>query len=175
MRGSHPEGTDVSALRHLLKGEQTIQSDRGLFLAETWRLCPAICQFTSELFYENRLHSRPGLDRQRVQTSGRFSGSGLRYVGVPTAGNQSSSPEEADVVRDIVEEFLTVRATWFDAQGREQLVDCPLPQELKRASNQAAQVWRLARDARADPEGKLTVLDGRRYGREISIQFMQHF
>jgi hypothetical protein len=26
MRGSHPEGTDVSALRHLLKGEQTIQS-----------------------------------------------------------------------------------------------------------------------------------------------------
>jgi superfamily I DNA and/or RNA helicase len=76
LRASHPEGTDVSALRHLLKGEQTIQSDRGLFLAETWRLCPAICLFTSEPFYDNRLHSRPGLDRQRVQTSCRFSGSG---------------------------------------------------------------------------------------------------
>jgi superfamily I DNA and/or RNA helicase len=57
-----------------------------------------------------------------VQTNGRFSGSGLHYVGVQAAGNQSSSPEEADVVRDIVEEFLTARATWFDAKGGEQLV-----------------------------------------------------
>jgi superfamily I DNA and/or RNA helicase len=109
-------------LRHLLKGEQTIQSDKGLFLAETWRLCPAICRFTSELFYENRLHSRPGLDQQRVETSGRFSGSGLRYLGVRATGNQSSSPEEADAVRDIIDEFLDKKATWVDAQGREQLV-----------------------------------------------------
>jgi site-specific DNA-cytosine methylase len=122
MRGSHPEGTDVSALRHLLKGEQTIRSDRGLFLAETWRLCPAICRFTSELFCANRLHSRPGLDKQRVQTNGRFSGSGLRYVGVQAAGNQSSSPEEADAVRDIVNECLAKEATWSDAQGREHLL-----------------------------------------------------
>ncbi len=40
MRGSHPEGTDVSALHHLLHGEQTIRADRGLFLPETWRLAP---------------------------------------------------------------------------------------------------------------------------------------
>ena len=40
VQGSHPEGTDVSALHHLLGGEHTIAADRGLFLAETWRLHP---------------------------------------------------------------------------------------------------------------------------------------
>jgi hypothetical protein len=59
MQGSHPEGTDVSALDHLLAGEQTIHGDRGLFLEETWRLHPAICRFTSEMFYESRLQPRP--------------------------------------------------------------------------------------------------------------------
>jgi predicted RecB family nuclease len=122
MRGSHPEGTDVSALHHLLHGEQTIREDRGLFLAETWRLHPDICRFTSELFYESRLYSRPGLDGQRIQSPGRFSGSGLRYFGVPTLGNQSSSPEEANAVRDIVEELLASQATWNDAKGVEQSV-----------------------------------------------------
>ena len=47
MKGSHPEGTDVSAFHHLLGGHQTIAADRGLFLEETWRLHPLICSFTS--------------------------------------------------------------------------------------------------------------------------------
>jgi superfamily I DNA and/or RNA helicase len=61
MQGSHPDGTDVSALDHLLGGEQTIHGERGLFLEETWRLHPNICRFTSEMFYESRLKSHPGL------------------------------------------------------------------------------------------------------------------
>jgi len=36
---------------------QTIPADEGLFLAETWRLHPDICAFTSELFYEGKLKS----------------------------------------------------------------------------------------------------------------------
>jgi uncharacterized protein len=38
MQGSHPDGTDVSALDHILAGERTIPPDKGLFLEETWRL-----------------------------------------------------------------------------------------------------------------------------------------
>ena len=68
MQGSHPEGTDVSALHHLLDGEQTIRADRGLFLEETWRLHPDICAFTSELFYEGRLQPRPGLEAQAIRS-----------------------------------------------------------------------------------------------------------
>ena len=50
MQGSHPDGTGVSALDHILGAHQTIKEDRGLFLEETWRLHPAICAFTSEMF-----------------------------------------------------------------------------------------------------------------------------
>jgi predicted RecB family nuclease len=62
IQGSHPEGTDVSALSHILGMHATIPPDRGLFLDETWRLHPEICAFTSELFYDGRLQSRPGLE-----------------------------------------------------------------------------------------------------------------
>src|ERR1019366_3287375 len=54
-QGSHPEGTGVSVLEHVLGGHQTMPSDRGIFLAETWRLAPAVCAFTSEMFYAGRL------------------------------------------------------------------------------------------------------------------------
>ena len=40
LQGSHPEGTDVSALEHLLGGHKTILPEQGLFLDHTWRLHP---------------------------------------------------------------------------------------------------------------------------------------
>ena len=122
MQGSHPEGTDVSALHHILHGEQTISPDRGLFLAETWRLCPAICDFTSEVFYDGRLWPHPGVERQRIRSGRRYSGTGLRYLAVPTEGNQSSSPEEADCVGEIVKEILGSNSTWIDRHGVEEPV-----------------------------------------------------
>ena len=119
MQGSHPDGTDVSSLHHILGGNQTIAHDRGLFLAETWRLHPDICAYTSELFYGGRLHPRPGLEVQEIRSGGRISGAGLRYVPVPTEGNQSSSPEEADCVRDLVDEVLGAGTTCIDKHGAE--------------------------------------------------------
>ena len=119
MQGSHPEGTDVSSLHHILGGDQTIADDRGLFLAETWRLHPDICAYTSELFYGGRLQPRPGLEVQDIRSGSRISGAGLRYVAVPTEGNQSSSPEEADCVRDLVNEILGAGTTWIDKHGVE--------------------------------------------------------
>jgi len=53
-----------------LHGDQTISADKGLFLEETWRLHPDICTFTSELFYDGKLHSRKGLDVQIVKSAG---------------------------------------------------------------------------------------------------------
>jgi uncharacterized protein len=117
MKGSHPQGTDVSALDHLLLGHATIADDRGLFLEETWRLHPDICAFTSELFYEGRLRSRPGLEVQTLRSSSRAQGTGLRFLPVKHTGNQSASPEEAAVIRDLVAETLDSKATWVDSQG----------------------------------------------------------
>jgi len=71
-KGSHPEGSDISALAHLLNGRKTIEPDRGLFLGTTWRLHPTICEFTSELFYEGRLVSRGALKSSVFERSTLF-------------------------------------------------------------------------------------------------------
>ena len=68
MQGTHPDGTAVSALEHLLAGHRTIDP-AGLFLEETCGLHPKVCAFTSEAFYEGKLQSRPGLDGQRIISS----------------------------------------------------------------------------------------------------------
>jgi predicted RecB family nuclease len=123
MQGSHPEGTDVSALNHILGVHATIPTDRGLFLEETWRLHPDICAFTSELFYESRLRSRPGLELQEIKSSGRINGSGLRYLPIIHEGNQSSCPEEADQIRELVTEILGSNSTWINRERTEAAIE----------------------------------------------------
>jgi uncharacterized protein len=65
------------------------------------------------------LHSRPGLELQEIRSTGRINGSGLRFLPVIHEGNQSSCPEEADKVRELVAEVLGSKATWIDREGTE--------------------------------------------------------
>ena len=118
-QGSHPDGTGVSAFDHVLAGEQTIPADRGLFLEESWRLHPAICAYTSELFYEGKLSSRAGLDEQVIKAAGPINGAGLRFLPVEHDGNQNCSPEEAQALRVLVNGILGSNATWVDRDGQE--------------------------------------------------------
>jgi len=117
IQGSHPEGTAVSALEHVLGGAQTIADDRGLFLEETWRLPPAICGLTSELFYERRLRSRAGVEQQALLGGGTFAGAGLWFVPVPHDANQGSSREEVEVVADLVTSLSAGDVRWRDRDG----------------------------------------------------------
>lgn len=116
-QGSHPDGAEVSALEHILDGRQTIPDDRGLFLNVTWRLHPAICAFTSELYYEGRLRSRDGLERQAVTGGTRFRGSGLFFESVVHVGNQNRSLEEVNAVQDVVSDLLSPGTGWIDCDG----------------------------------------------------------
>jgi uncharacterized protein len=117
LQGTHPPGVAVSALQHILGDAETMPPERGRFLAETWRLSPAICNFTSELFYEGRLESHAGCELQKLEGPTRFAGSGLWFVPVEHEGNQSRSKEETDVVADVVADLLQPNVTWIDAKG----------------------------------------------------------
>ena len=106
-QASHPPGAGASALEHLLGGAKTIASDRGLFLHQTRRLHPDICKFTAEAFYEKRLESAPGLERQAVlapagTAAAALGASGLVYVPVEHDTNQSRSLEEVETVVKLV-------------------------------------------------------------------------
>jgi hypothetical protein len=116
-RGAHPEGSDVAALDHLLDGHQTMPADKGLFLKDTWRLHPAICRFTSKQFYEHRLQSRDGLERQEVFGESTTIGSGLLYVPVEHVNNQNRSAEEVTAIRQIVSRLLDGKHTWSNGAG----------------------------------------------------------
>ena len=123
IQGSHPDGAAVSALEHLLQGHATVPVDCGLFLGQTWRLAPPICTFTSEAFYEGRLHPQPNLSRHVLDGTHRFAGAGLWFVPVPHEGNQNSCPEEVDAVVAIVEQLLDTDTTWVDRHGMRRTLD----------------------------------------------------
>lgn len=118
IKGVHPPGTDVSALSHLLTGHATIGTEQGLFLDETWRLHPDVCDFTSELFYESRLTSRAETQTQRINAEGPMDGTGLRFVPVTHSGNQNESPEEVESVTALVQGLLDSKATWTERDGQ---------------------------------------------------------
>ena len=91
----HPEGTSLSVLQHLLGEHPTVPADRGLFLEQTRRMHPGVCEFISEEVYESRLKSHPDCARQSVGGE-----AGIRYLPVAHTGNTSDSPEEAQAIRE---------------------------------------------------------------------------
>lgn len=116
-KASHPEGADVSALRHLLGAENTIAADRGIFLGTTWRLPPKIRDFTSEVFYDTRLGGLAQLEQRELLGTDRFVGHGIFRVAIPHDGCSIRSPEEVDAIRTIISELLAGGVTWRDMDG----------------------------------------------------------
>lgn len=96
-QGTHPRGTGVSVLEHLLAGEQTVPADRGVFLGTSWRMHPDVCRFISDAMYDGRLHSVAGCEKQRIDSPG-LSGSGLRMLRCEHDDNRGRSIEEAELI-----------------------------------------------------------------------------
>ncbi len=133
LRGAHPPGAERSALAHLLAGRPgemdrgehaTMPPELGLFLDRTWRLHPAICAYTSEVFYASRLEPVAGLEQQGIQGGEDAAamppgGSGLRWLAVPHAANDTDSPEEAAAIVGLVRNLLGARPRWTNAAGEE--------------------------------------------------------
>lgn len=116
-QGSHPDGAEKSALEHLVGGRKTISKDAGFLLPTTWRLHPNICAFTSELFYEDRLHSEVLTKSRVLQGHEYLDGAGLWFVPAIHDGNRSSSIEEVDLVEQIVASLLQPEVRWYGGAG----------------------------------------------------------
>jgi uncharacterized protein len=87
--------------------------DAGLLLDQTYRMHPDLCRFTSEAFYDGKLHGVDGLERQEILGFG----AGLRVVEVPHQGNTNVSPEEAREVARLTAELTG--QIWRDKDGNE--------------------------------------------------------
>jgi uncharacterized protein len=116
----HPPGAGASALEHILGGHTTMPAGAGLLIERTWRMHPRLCRYTSEVFYDGKLTSVGGLERQEVLGARPPRGAGLRIAGVRHEGNANASPEEAGQVAALVRDLVARR--WCDARGGESAI-----------------------------------------------------
>ncbi len=129
--------------------------DRGLFLPETWRLAPKICQFTSELFYERRLRPHDGMELQRIVGVEGLPASGLALIPVAHDDNRNYSQEEVDVVAGLIACLTRNGVQWIDADGQAHRLTGA---EILVVTPYNAQVTRLA-DRLADTGARVGTVD----------------
>lgn len=141
-KGSHPEGTEVSALEHILQEEKTIPPEQGVFLDRTWRMHSAINKYISELFYDGKLESKPENEQQRLEGNTKFKTPGIYFEPVLHYGNQNSSGEEVEKVKQIVDELTGSEIYWINTTGEKQKL---CPENIKIISPYNAQVNALRR------------------------------
>ncbi len=148
-KGAHPPGAEASALEHLLGNALTMPAERGVFLPETRRLCPAICDFTSRVFYDGRLEPITGLERQCILGEAPFTGAGLRFVAVNHTGNTNQSDEEVARVAEVVAQLLDGKTQFVDRDGASRILT---PKDILVVAPYNSQVsaLRTRLDARAD-------------------------
>lgn len=113
LKGSHPVGAEKSALEHLIGEHKTIPADKGMLLPETWRLHPNICEFTSEMFYEARLRPHATLDQRVIAGHPWMSGAGLWFVPIVHTGCRNSSPQEVEIIKEIISSLTVPGVEWF--------------------------------------------------------------
>ncbi len=124
IQSSHPEGSDVAALKHWLGEHETMPADRGLFLDETWRLHPTICAFTSEIYYENKLQPRPDLIHQQLDGTPPYEGAGFFIFPVEHTGNTARANEEVEAIAGIVSDLTVSDGSYTNRLGeRSKLVE----------------------------------------------------
>ncbi len=123
LTGVHPPGSERSVLAHLLDDHRVMPDHLGLFLDHTWRLHPAICEYTSEVFYEGRLQPHPGRDNLSLAGAGPLDGAGLLHVAAVHDGCSNLSSEEVVQVSGLISDLMSVNAAFTDADGNTRSVD----------------------------------------------------
>lgn len=103
--GSHPGDSGLSVLNYYMNGRNTIPRTHGLFLAETFRMNPAIAATLSELIYENRLaaHARTRDHVLEIPANHlSLKASGIHFLAVDHAHNSTRSDEEVLAIEEVI-------------------------------------------------------------------------
>lgn len=112
MQAVHPGGGGRSVLEHVLDKDVTLPDDRGVFLTETRRMNPDVCEFISKEIYQGRLGCHENCDRQTTTA-----GTGLRWLRANHEGNSTSSPGEAQLIADEISGLIGT--SWTNFEGDE--------------------------------------------------------
>jgi len=159
----HPGGSGSSVLEHLLGDAVTMPPERGVFLAETWRMHSDVATFLSTEIYQGRLTTHPSCALQTTDL-----GTGLHWLRAEHTGRVTEAPEEAEVVADEIARLL--RAGWTDQHG----VRAPIgPSDILVVAPYNDQVHLLRARLDADPAtaGVAVGTVDKFQGREAAVVF----
>lgn len=109
IQGAHPGQSGQSLLEYLLGDHAVVPPSLGVFLSQTWRMHPGVCDFISDAVYEGRLHAHPSTaNRMIIPPGGSLvpAEAGVLFSPVPHHSNTQSSDEEVDRICAITEELL---------------------------------------------------------------------
>jgi predicted RecB family nuclease len=104
-QGTHPFGSGVSVLEHLLDGHDTVSPDHGVLLDTTWRMHTDLCEFVSRTMYDGKLRAEEHCANQQITAAG-LSGTGLRMILAAHVGNRTRSPQEATIIAEKIDGLL---------------------------------------------------------------------
>jgi len=158
-QGAQPREAKSSGLRHLLGTHQTVPPTLGQFLAESWRLRPEPCEFTSEAYYEGRLTTAPSSALRSLAA-----GNGLALLPVNHEGCSQASKEEVAAIQSAIEALLG--STFTQVNG----VKRPLePKDILVVAPYNAQVRALQRRV---PDGVRVGTVDKFQGQEAAVVFV---
>src|ERR1700721_4677151 len=133
-QATHADAVDESALGWLMQGHDTLPAKFGYFLADSYRMHPALCSKVSALSYERRL--KAAADGGKRDLEGVAPGVGV--VQVEHTGNRTESIEEACVVVEQIQSLVGKR--WRESpdvpsrplKGKDFLVVAPYNAQVAR-------------------------------------------
>ncbi|WP_341883878.1 TM0106 family RecB-like putative nuclease [Synechococcus sp. UW140] len=100
-RAEHPGDSGMSCLDYVMQEHAVVPADRGVFLATSWRMPPALTEMVSELFYDGQLQAAPCNTANQVHWDGPKQG--IVFEAVPHSGNSTLSEEEVEHIAALVE------------------------------------------------------------------------
>ncbi len=126
IQGSHDNGAGNSVLEHIIGEQNVIEPERGVLLDKTYRMRSEICNYISDEFYESLL--TPDLRCDKREILGQKNG--LFWVQATHEEDRiNSSPEEAKIVRAIIEELIGKPYRIVDGQGEDIQGELEITQE----------------------------------------------
>ena len=127
IQGVHPGESGQSTLEYLLQGEATIAPESGVFLNDTWRMHPDVCQFISEAVYGGRLQAEPKNSNQRLiltrDAHAALKPTGIQFLATEHDGCSQRSEVEVEVILELFQSLLEQR--YVDRDGVERAMGLP--------------------------------------------------
>lgn len=120
IQAAHPYPADRSCLDWVLGEGLNVDKTRGIFLPNSFRMHPDLCNYISSQFYENRLTNHPSTALQNVHVDD-LPGHGVWRISVAHQGCVQVCHQEIAAICDFIGQLLN--GIWTDRNGLKRSID----------------------------------------------------